>query len=85
MDMENKFKESRFIEQIMVMGENQKFPSALIIPNFNYANEWLKAKGIITANLSNKELINKKELKDKIQSEVDSFNKEYGNWEKIKK
>lgn len=83
--MENKFKESRFIEQIMVIGENQKFPSALIIPNFNYANEWLKAKGLITSNLSNNELINKKELTDKIQSEVDGFNKEYGNWEKIKK
>ena len=38
--MENKFKESRFIEQIMVVGENQKFPGALIVPNFSYLREW---------------------------------------------
>ena len=83
--MENKFKESRFIEQIMVMGEFQKFPSAFIIPNFNYANEWLKAEGVINSNLSNQELINNKTLIDKIQVEVNAFNALYGNWEQIKK
>src|SRR5690606_23663458 len=43
--MENKFKESRFIEQIIVIGEGQKFPSALIVPSYAFLKEWAKRKG----------------------------------------
>ena len=82
--IENKFKESRFIEQIMVMGEHQKFPSALIVPNFEYVKEWLKNKGIGNSG-SNSDLIAMPEVVNKIQNEVDGFNEHYGSWEKIKK
>jgi len=82
--IENKFKESRFIEQIIVMGENQKFPSALIVPNYQYCKEWLKSKNE-SYSLSNDEIIINEKIINKIQSEVDLFNKNYGNWEQIKK
>ena len=58
--LENKYKESIFIEQIMVLGENRKFPSALIVPNFETLKNWAGRKGI-TFN-SNEEMI-KNELK----------------------
>jgi long-chain acyl-CoA synthetase len=83
--MENKFKESRFIEQIMVVGEGQKFPGALIVPNYLFVREWAKRKSLEVENLSNAELISQQELIDRIQKEVDSFNENYGSWEKIKK
>jgi long-chain acyl-CoA synthetase len=83
--MENKFKESRFIEQIMVVGEGQKFPGALIVPNYLFVREWAKRKSLEVENMSNAELISQQELIDRIQKEVDSFNENYGSWEKIKK
>lgn len=83
--MENKFKESRFIEQIMVLGEMQKFPSALIVPNYAYIHEWGITKGKEYSKLSNSELIELPEIVARIQEEVNHFNKEFGNWEQIKK
>lgn len=81
--MENKFKESRFIEQIMVVGEGRKFPSALIVPAFSFVREWAKRKGIeISGN--NEELIQDKAVIDRIKQEVDSYNKGYGQWAKLK-
>jgi len=83
--MENKFKESRFIEQIMVVGENQKFPSALIVPNFAYIKEWLTKENIQCTDKSNSSICLNKSVIAKIYDEVNKFNKEYGNWEQIKK
>lgn len=83
--MENKFKESRFIEQIMVIGENQKFPAAFIIPNFAYIREWLKIEKIECADTSNLAICTNKYVISKINDEVSGFNKGYGNWEQIKK
>lgn len=83
--MENKFKESRFIEQIMVIGENQKFPAALIIPSFSFIKEWAKRKNLNLDNASNEEIIASIDVQNRIQKEVDKFNQLYGNWEKIKK
>lgn len=83
--MENKFKESRFIEQIMVIGENQKFPAALIIPSFSFIKEWAKRKNLNLDNASNEEIITSIDVQNRIQKEVDKFNQLYGNWEKIKK
>lgn len=83
--MENKFKESRFIEQIMVIGENQKFPAALIIPSFSFIKEWAKRKNLNFDNASNDEIIASIDVQNRIQKEVDKFNELYGNWEKIKK
>lgn len=83
--MENKFKESRFIEQIMVIGEGEKFPSALIVPSFVFVKEWATRKGLDFENLSNEEIAAHPKLHERINQEVSALNKEYGNWEQIKK
>jgi long-chain acyl-CoA synthetase len=82
--MENAFKASRFIEQIIVVGENQKFPAALIVPNFEFCQTWAKGKGIDIG--SNSEVMSKSpELLDRIKQDVAHFNEDFGNWEQIKK
>tara|TARA_B110000285_G_scaffold185567_1_gene210554 strand:+ start:1 stop:1191 length:1191 start_codon:yes stop_codon:yes gene_type:complete len=81
--MENKFKESRFIEQIMVIGEGEKFPSAMIVPTFTFLQEWAKRKGIET-NGNNEELIKNPLVIARMDEEVELFNKDFGSWEKLK-
>ncbi|WP_026897818.1 AMP-dependent synthetase/ligase [Daejeonella oryzae] len=81
--LENKFKESLFIEQIIVLGENQRFPSALIVPAFAWLKEWC-AKMEIPYN-SNAEVIKNPRVLTKFQLEIDHYNQDFGNWEKIKK
>lgn len=81
--MENKFKESRFIEQIMVIGENEKHPAAFIQPDFVFLKQWCERKGI--PYTSNEEIIKNPKVIERIQKEVDRYNEEFGNWEKIKK
>lgn len=83
--MENKFKESRFIEQIMVIGEGEKFPAAFIVPSFLYIKEWANQKNIDLGDGSNISIINNVKVLARIQEDVDAFNKLYGNWEQIKK
>ena len=82
--MENKFKESRFIEQIMVIGENQKYPAALIVPNFLFVKEWANRKKIDLGDKSNPSIVANQVVIDRIQKEVDHYNELYGKWEKIK-
>lgn len=82
--MENKFKESRFIEQIMVIGEGHKFAAALIVPAFAFVRDWAERKGLNIGKLSNEEIIKNQAIIDRIQQEVDGFNKLYGHWETIK-
>jgi long-chain acyl-CoA synthetase len=81
--MENKFKESPFIEQIMVIGENEKFPGALITPAWDYLKAWCTKNGI--GFNSNTDLITKPEVLAVYQKEVDFYNAEFGSWETIKK
>jgi long-chain acyl-CoA synthetase len=81
--MENKFKESNFIEQIMVIGENEKFPAALIVPVMAYIQEWANRKGIKYDNIT--QLIESVELKNRIMEEVNIYNEFFGDWERIKK
>lgn len=82
--MENKFKESRFIEQIVVVGESQKFPAAIVVPNFEFVREWAKRKGHHVGK-TNEELINSKIVTDRIQLEIDTYNEQFGQWEQLKK
>ncbi|MFN3951786.1 MAG: AMP-dependent synthetase/ligase [Thermaurantimonas sp.] len=81
--MENKFKESRFIEQIMVIGENEKHPAALIQPDFVFLKQWCERKGI--EYTSNAEIIKDERVIQRFQQEVDKYNESFGNWERIKK
>jgi len=83
--MENKFKESRFIEQIMVVGEGEKFPAAFIVPNFAYIREWAEKKGDDFSTLSNAEIANSQLVFDQINLVVNEYNQQYGNWEQLKK
>ena len=81
--MENKFKESIYIEQLMVCGENQKHPSALIVPAWEALNDWATKNGV--GGLSPSALVQNPQVIALLQSEVDRFNKEYGQWEQVKK
>lgn len=82
--MENKFKESRFIEQMMVVGENCKFPAALIVPTKIAVIDWAKTHGVNT-DLPYGDLLRSPEVLGLLQKEVDKYNELYGNWEMIKK
>ena len=83
--MENKFKESRFIEQIIVVGENEKYPAALIVPNFVYIREWLQLHSNEETTLNNEQLIAKKEIIDRFEKEISFYNQQFGHWEQLKK
>jgi long-chain acyl-CoA synthetase len=82
--LENAMKQSRFIEQIMVIGDGQKMPAAFIQPNFEFVREWEKLHGI-TVGSTNKEIITNPKVIERIQEEVDILNEKFGNWEKIKR
>ena len=83
--MENKFKESRFIEQIMVVGEGEKFPAAYIVPNFAFIREWSEKNGQDFSGSTNADIAQSRVVNDRINEEISHFNKQYGNWEQIKK
>lgn len=80
--LENQFKQSRFIEQIMVIGEGEKMPAALIQINYEFVAEWAKRHDI---KFSEDSIRDNQKLKDRIQEEIDSANKKFGKWEQIKK
>ena len=82
--LENDMKQSLFIEQIMVIGEGEKMPAALIQPNFDFIRDWIDHKqngvGISETEIANSELVI-----NRIQKEVDKYNKSFGKWEQIKR
>ncbi|AYN67779.1 long-chain fatty acid--CoA ligase [Euzebyella marina] len=80
--LENRFKQSRFIEQIMVVGEGEKMPAALIQPDFEYLNEWAKANQITIPE--NSDIILNEKVLDQFQKEVDEANEKFAKWEKVK-
>lgn len=81
--IENLFKESIFIEQIMVVGVNEKFASALISPNFNHLHFWASKHKIHYRD--NRELVILPKVISRYQREVDQINKKLGDHEKIKR
>ena len=82
--LENELKQSRFIEQIMVIGEGEKMPAALIQPNFEFIKEWIKKKDK-DVKLDNKSIQNSEIVLERIQREIDAANAHFGKWEQIKK
>ncbi|MEY4432152.1 MAG: hypothetical protein RLZZ44_282 [Bacteroidota bacterium] len=82
--IENTMKQSRFIEQIMVIGDGQKMPAAFIQPNFDFVKEWAKMHKIAIGT-TNEELVTNQKVIERIQEEVDNLNEKFGNWEKIKR
>ena len=81
--IENKLKESMFIDQVMVIGENQKFASALISPDFQFLHTWANNNNISFPD--NKELISNPLVYACYQKEVNEINSSLGDHEKIKR
>ena len=81
--LENQFKQSRFIEQIMVIGEGEKMPAALIQVNYNFVEQWAKRHNHPIK--SREDMSSNKILRERIQEEVDEVNAKFGHWEQIKK
>ncbi len=81
--IENKLRASRFIEQAMVIGENRKFPAALIVPSFAFLKDYCALKGI--PYTSNAQAVKEPAVIARIQQEVDTVNQGLGHWEQVKK
>ncbi|MDP2386016.1 MAG: long-chain fatty acid--CoA ligase [Bacteroidota bacterium] len=81
--LENRLKESRFIEQAMVIGENEKFPAAFIVPAFLFLQDWCKRHNI--EYTTNEELVKNEEVKKRIMREVQDLNEKLSQHEMIKK
>ena len=81
--IENKLKESPFIEQIMVIGEGERFPAALIVPTFDYLKSWCNLHEI--PYTSPEEMVHVPEVLARYQREIDDLSGEFGHWEQVKK
>lgn len=79
--IENKMRESRFIEQIMVVGEDKKFVAALIVPSVNNIQEWLKDNNILPAG----DVLKMPEVLNLFRTTIDDLNKNFNHVEQIKK
>ena len=80
--IENVIKQSTLIDQVMVVGENQKFPSALVQLNFEAVNEWM---GNVENPKTAKQLIQDQKVIDQIKNDIESANVNFAQWEKVKK
>jgi len=82
--LENEMKESRFIEQILVIGEGQKMPAAIIQPNFQFLRDWARIHNEPISE-NNEDLIKNPVVISRIQLEVDKGNEKFAKWETIKR
>ena len=82
--LEGELKQSLFIEQVMVIGEGEKMPAAIIQPNFEFIKDWI-AKKEYAIGKTNEEIINSEIIITRIQQEVDKCNGNFGKWEQIKR
>ena len=81
--IENKFKESSFIDTLMVIGENQKFAAALVVPDFPHLRGWCAIKDI--PYTTDAEVIALPRVRKRFQQELDKFNKFFGATEQVKR
>jgi long-chain acyl-CoA synthetase len=81
--VENKLKESSLIEQAVVVGEGQKFPSALLIPEFNALKEWCSRNGIEYSDDAS--MVQNEKVKAKFNEEVKELMKNIAQYEQVKK
>jgi long-chain acyl-CoA synthetase len=81
--IENKMKESFFIDNVLIIGENQKFTSAIISPNFRFLHDYCAKKGIHYRD--NKELITKPQIISRLQQEINDINKKLAPHEQVKR
>ncbi len=81
--IENKMKESPFIENIIVLGAGEKFVGALVIPAFGYLKEWCRKNNIDES--SNEKILSNKEVHELYKTEVEHYNQFFSHVEQIKK
>jgi long-chain acyl-CoA synthetase len=81
--LENKMKEIPYVEQIMAIGENRNFVSALIVPNFLNLAEWCTKNGVNAK--THEDMVKNPEVIKMFRSAIDEKNKNFGQWETIKK
>lgn len=81
--IENRLVESPFIDAVLVVGENQKFAAAMIVPDFVHLKSWCNIKGI--KYTSSEEIVNHEDVKKRYKREVDEINKDFGTYEQVKK
>ena len=77
--LESELKKSRFIEQVMVIGESEKMPAAILQISFDFVTEWAKRHNYTINNFSTDKI-----LINRLQKEIDYYNKKFGKWEQIK-
>lgn len=82
--IENLAKASKFIEQIMVVGDGEKMPCAFVQPDFNFIKNWAERKELKIGETP-AEMVKSPELKERIGKEIAYLNTKLGNWEQIKK
>lgn len=80
--IENKFAESPYIDAIMIVGENQKFAAALIVPDFIQLRNWCSRKNIEYS--TNEEMVKNSEIIKKFKKEVSQYNKSFGETEQVR-
>ncbi len=80
--VENIMKESAFIDALMVVGENQKFAAAIVVPDFVHLRSWCEIKGIPYS--SNKEIIALERIQKRFHKEIHKYNRHLGATEQIK-
>lgn len=81
--LENKLKESIFVEQAIVVGEGEKFPSALLVPEFNALKEWCVRHDIPCS--SNDEMVKQPKVLEKFNEEVKLLMSSVAKYEQVKK
>ncbi len=82
--LENEMKQSRFIEQILVVGEGQKMPGAIVQPNFEFIRDWARIHQEQVSE-DNQELIDNPKVIKRISKEIKKGNKNFAKWETIKR
>ncbi|MBP7850186.1 MAG: long-chain fatty acid--CoA ligase [Lentimicrobiaceae bacterium] len=81
--LENRFKESAFIEHIIVVGENRSYPVALIVPNMQHLQSWCEIKGLIFEHPYKS--LQKTRIKERLRKEVVTINATLDHTEKIRR
>jgi long-chain acyl-CoA synthetase len=81
--IENRLKESKFVSQCMVIGENRKFPSALIVPEFEALKSWIESNGLM--GTARAELVKDPRVNALFATEIERCNRHFGRYSQIKK
>lgn len=79
--LENRFKESPFIDSVLVVGENQKYAAALVVPDFDHLRSWCEIKKI--PYTTDEDMLNKALIRKRFQKEIDEYNCYFGKTEQV--